>query len=206
MPELDDVLPLPQKNDAVTAFLKTRRSNLAKVMGGPGPSEAELNEFLTIAARVPDHRKLAPWRIEIFSGQARSNFGQHIGAAFMKNNPEASQDRAIFEGARFMRAPIVVGVISSPVACKRATPIWEQQLCSGIVCYNLMLAAQAAGYGAQWLTEWYAFDADVQKALGMSEGEQVAGFVYIGTAQEPSKERARPKLADKVSYWGVKDM
>ena len=203
MPELDDIMPLPQKNEAVTAFLKARRSNMAKVMGGAGPSEAELAELLSIAARVPDHRKLAPWRFVIFEGQARSDFGQHIGAAFMKANPEASQDRAIFEGARFMRAPLVVGVISSPVACKRATPVWEQQLSSGIVCYNLMLAAQAAGYGAQWLTEWYAYDADVQGALGMNAGDQVAGFVYIGQALAPSTERVRPDVTAKTSYWGI---
>ena len=133
MPKLDEIMPLPEKNEAVTAFLKTRRSNLAKLMGGPGPSEDQLSEFLEIAARVPDHRKLAPWRFMIFKGDARSNFGQHIGAAFMKQNPNAPQDRAIFEGARFMRAPVVVGVISSPVKCARGTPKWEQELSSGIV-------------------------------------------------------------------------
>jgi len=206
MPVIDEIMPLPQKNEAVTQFLKTRRSNLAKVMGEPGPSKAQLSDFLKIAARVPDHRKLTPWRFVVFKDEARSDFGQYIGAAFMKNNPNAPQDRAIFEGGRFMRAPVVIGVISSPVDCKRATPIWEQQLSSGIVCYNLMLAAQAAGFGAQWLTEWYAYDADVQAALGMGEGDQVAGFVYIGTPLEPSKERVRPDINGKVSYWGVKDM
>ena len=119
----------------------------------------------------------------------------------MKSNPEASQDRAIFEGGRFLRAPVVVGVISSPVDCKRATPIWEQQLSSGIVCYNLMIAAQAAGYGAQWLTEWYGYDSDIHAVLGMGAGDQVAGFVYIGTALERSKERVRPDMATKISYW-----
>lgn len=201
MPELDQAIPLPRKNEAVTEFLKTRRSNLAKLMGEPGPSEAELTELLKIAARVPDHRKLTPWRFVVFAGQARADFGQHIGAAFMKSNPEASQDRAIFEGGRFLRAPVVVGVISSPVNCKRATPIWEQQLSSGIVCYNLMIAAQAAGYGAQWLTEWYGYDPDIHAVLGMGAGDQVAGFVYIGTALERSKERVRPDMATKISYW-----
>ena len=83
MPELDDVLPLPSENEAVSEFLKNRRSNLAKLMGGEGPSAAQLDELLTIAARVPDHRKLAPWRFVIFKGQARANFGQHIASAFM---------------------------------------------------------------------------------------------------------------------------
>ncbi len=201
MPELDQVMPLPSKNEAVTEFLKMRRSNMAKMMGGAGPSEAELSELLSIAARVPDHRKLAPWRFEIFAGQARADFGKHLGAAFMKNNPDMPQDRAIFESARFMRAPLVVGVISSPVECKRATPIWEQQLSSGIVCYNLMIAAQAAGFGAQWLTEWYAYDKDIHAALGMSDGDQVAGFVYIGEPQAPSLERVRPNMAEKINFW-----
>jgi len=158
MPVIDEIMPLPQKNEAVMQFLKTRRSNLAKVMGGPGPTEDQLSEFLTIAARVPDHRKLTPWRFVVFKDVARADFGQHIGAAFKKNNPDLPDERVEFEEQRFMRAPLVVGVISSPVDCKRATPIWEQQLSSGIVCYNLMLAAQAAGFGAQWLTEWYAYD------------------------------------------------
>jgi len=206
MPKLDEILPLPQKNEAVTEFLETRRSNLAKVMGGPGPSDDQIAELLSIAARVPDHRKLAPWRFVVFQGEARADFGQHIGAAFRKTNPDMPEDRVLFEERRFMRAPLVVGVISSPVACKRATPIWEQQLSSGIVCYNLMIAAQASGFGAQWLTEWYAYDADVAAALDMGEGDQVAGFVYIGTPLESSKERVRPDMAEKVSYWRVKDM
>jgi len=206
MPALDEIMPLPQKNEAVTDFLKMRRSNMAKLMGGPGPSNAQLSEFLNIAARVPDHRKLAPWRFVIFKGEARADFGQHIGAAFKKANPDLPEERVTFEKERFMRAPLVVGVISSPVECKRATPIWEQQLSSGIVCYNLMIAAQAGGFGAQWLTEWYAYDKEVQEALGMDEGDQVAGFVYIGTPSAPSKERVRPNLDEKISYWGVKDM
>ena len=201
MPELDDVLPLPSENEAVSEFLKNRRSNLAKLMGGEGPSAAQLDELLTIAARVPDHRKLAPWRFVIFKGQARANFGQHIASAFMKGNPKSSADRAIFEGQRFLRAPLVVGVISSPKECARGTPEWEQVLSSGAVCYNLCIASQAAGFGAQWLTEWYAYDADVQKALGLSDREKIAGFIFIGTPSESSKERSRPDVNALVSHW-----
>lgn len=201
MPELDDVLPLPSENRTVSDFLKNRRSNLAKLMGGEGPNAEQLEEFLTIAARVPDHRKLAPWRFVIFQGQARADFGQHIASAFMKGNPKSPADRAIFEGQRFLRAPLVVGVISSPKECARGTPEWEQVLSSGAVCYNLCLAAQAGGFGAQWLTEWYAYDTDVQKALGLSTEEKVAGFIYIGTPEAPSTERARPDVKSLASTW-----
>ena len=201
MPALDEIFPLPSSNSEVTDFLKNRRSNLAKLMGGPGPSEAQLDEYLTIAARVPDHRKLAPWRFVIFKDKARADFGQHIASAFMKANPDMPADRAIFEGQRFLRAPVVVGVISSPKDCVRGTPEWEQRLSSGAVCYNLCLAAQAGGFGAQWLTEWYAYDADVQKALGLKGSEKISGFIYIGTAQAPSKERQRPDIKSLTSIW-----
>jgi len=193
--------PLPSPNKAVTEFLKNRRSNLAKAMGEPGPSSGQIQDLLAIAARVPDHRKLSPWRFLIFEGQARTDFGQHIGAAFMKANPEAPQDRIDFEVQRFMRAPVVIGVISAPKTCPRGTPEWEQVLSSAVVCYNLCLAAQAAGFGAQWLTEWYAYDPQVQAALGLSGGEKVAGFIYIGTPQMPSTERIRPDVAVLKQNW-----
>lgn len=203
MPESNEILPLPKVNEAVSEFLKTRRSNLAKAMGEPGPSDEQLAEWLTIASRVPDHRKLAPWRFVVFQGKARADFGQHIAAAFMKSNPDMPQDRAIFEGQRFLRAPVVVAVISSPKTCPRGTPEWEQLLSSGAACFNMCLAAQAAGFGAQWLTEWYAYDPDVQSALGLSAPEKVAGFIYMGTPAEPPKERARPDTRILTTYWGA---
>jgi len=201
MPALDETFPLPALKPAVTDFLKNRRSNLAKLMGAPGPSAAQLDDFLTIAARVPDHRKLAPWRFVIFKDQARADFGQHIAAAFMKANPDMPEDRAVFEEERFLRAPLVVGVISSPKECPRGTPEWEQVLSSGAVCYNFCLAAQAGGFGAQWLTEWYAYDEGVKKALGLSASEKVAGFIYIGTPETPSKERVRPDVNSITTHW-----
>ena len=201
LPELDDILPLPTMNEGVTDFLQNRRSNLAKLMSGPGPDAGQIETILTIAARVPDHRKLAPWRFVLFQDKARADFGQHIAAAFMKANPDMPQDRAIFEGQRFLRAPLVVAVISSPKECIRGTPEWEQTLSSGAVCHNMCLAAQSLGFAAQWLTEWYAYDKTVLKALGVSGKEQVAGFIYIGTAQQAPKERARPDVAALSQNW-----
>jgi len=201
MPDTDTIFPMPSLNPEVTRFLENRRSNLAKDMTDPGPDDALLTKLLTIAARVPDHRKLAPWRFVLFQGQARADFGQHIASAFMKANSDMPADRAIFEGQRFLRVPLVVGVISSPKACPRGTPEWEQVLSSGAVCYNLCLAAQAAGFGAQWLTEWYGYNEDVTRALGLKPAEKVAGFIYIGTPKEAPKERVRPDLEPLVSAW-----
>jgi len=170
-------------------------------MSDPGPSEAQIQDLLTIAARVPDHRKLSPWRFMIFQGDARIDFGKHIAAAFKTSNPDMPEDRTVFEAERFLRAPLIIGVISSPKICPRGTPEWEQVLSSGAVCYNLCLAAQAAGFGAQWLTEWYAYDEIVKSALGLSDKEKISGFIYIGTPSEPSKERLRPDISQLINYW-----
>ncbi|WP_416876712.1 nitroreductase [Litorimonas sp.] len=196
-----ETFPLPSKNSDVIAFLETRRSNLAKVMKDPGPTEEQLGKMLEIAARVPDHRKLEPWRFVSFTGEARARFGRHIASAFIRNNPDMPEDRAIFEGERFLRAPVVIAVISSPVDCPRGTPQWEQELSAGAVCFNLCLAAQAHGFGAQWLTEWYAYDKAVIKALGLSEDERLAGFVYIGTPDMAATPRNRPDMKAKVTKW-----
>ena len=195
--------PLPSPKPEITDFLRYRRSNLAKVMNGEGvgPSAAQLNELLTIAGRVPDHRKLSPWRFVTFQGTARADFGQHIATAFMAAYPDMPHDRAIFEGQRLTRAPLVVAVISSPVECPRGTPEWEQILSSGAVCFNLCLAAQSIGFGAQWLTEWYAYDRAVNKALGLTESERVAGYIYIGPVTQAPSERARPDIEALTHAW-----
>jgi len=201
MPDTPENFPLPTQRPEVTEFLKSRRSNLAKLMIEPGPDAAQISELLEIAARVPDHRKLAPWRFILFQGEARANFGPHLAAAFTKANPNLPVDRAIFESQRFTRAPLVVAVISSPKACPRGTPKWEQELSAGVSCFNLCLAAQSMGFAAQWLTEWYAYNADIGAALGLKDGERVAGYIYIGSAEAGPTERARPDMDSVVSHW-----
>lgn len=193
---------LPMMRPDLIEFLETRRSNLAKLMTDDGPSKAQIEALLTIAARVPDHRKLTPWRFVCFQGKARADFGQRIASVFMKDNPDMPLDRSVFESQRLLRAPLVVAVISSPVDCMRGTPLWEQQLSAGAVCFNLCLAAQAHGFGAQWLTEWYAYNSEINAALGLDAEESVAGYIYIGKVDTPSTERARPEISQKLSYWG----
>lgn len=199
--KIGDNLQLPTVQPEVTAFLETRRSNLAKMMIGAGPSEAELSRLLKIAARVPDHRKLAPWRFIVFKGDARRDIGVHIRKAFEAENPDMPEERKAFEAARFLRAPIVVAVVSAPVECPRGTPEWEQILSSGAVCYNLVMAAQSLGFAAQWLTEWYSYNEAVTTAMGLTGRERIAGLIYMGDTETLPTERARPDLAQKVQLW-----
>ncbi|GJL91829.1 nitroreductase family protein [Hyphococcus sp.] len=200
-PELGKELPSCHPSEATLAMLRTRRSTPADFMAGPGPDAAALDDILKIAARVPDHRRVVPFRFVVFEREARTQFGEILRQAFIAANPDADDVKAAFEEGRFLRAPTVIAVISSPDETHR-TPLWEQQLCVGAVCQNMLLAASAHGFAAQWLTEWYAFEDAVGRAAGLKPHERFAGFVYIGTATEEPKERGRPDMASIVSRYG----
>ncbi|MGF1621220.1 MAG: nitroreductase [Rhodomicrobiaceae bacterium] len=174
--------------------LTARRSVTAAALGEPGPDRETLMDMLTIAARVPDHKKLAPWRFIVIEGEARAAFGERLARIWAEREPEASPVKLETERTRFTRVPVVVAVISSPKP-HPACPEWEQVLSAGAACLNLLHAAGAYGFGAQWITEWYGFDERVAAAFGLADGERFAGFVYIGTPQEQPNERDRPDLA-----------
>jgi nitroreductase len=167
-------------------------------MSGPGPSPAELDTILTIGARVPDHGKLAPWRFIVLEGDARARAGEVIAAALARSKPEASA--ADLEAAKrsFMEAPLVIAVVSS-IKPHPKVPPWEQELSAGASCLNLVSAATALGYGANWLTGWYAYDRGVLDGLGLAEHEKIAGFIHIGTPTKPNEDRPRPVLAEIVT-------
>jgi nitroreductase len=187
------------ENDAVLRHLATRRSTSAADLASPGPSRASLQAMLTIAARVPDHKKLAPWRFIVIEGAARDRFGAVLARVCASREPEASAIRHETERARFLRAPTIVAVVSSPIS-HPAAPEWEQVLSAGAVCLNLLHAAAAYGFGAQWLTEWYGYDAQVAAAFGLAPHERIAGFVYIGTPRQRAAERERPDIGAITSF------
>ncbi len=184
-------LPAPQTID----LLLTRRSGSAKAMTDPGPSPDELKTILAAAARVPDHGKLFPWRFIVFEGDARERFGRTIVEALCETD-KITDERAAMEAGRFLRAPVIVAVVSR---VREAIPIpeWEQILSAGAVCQTMLIAAHALGYVANWITEWYAYHPGVKERLGLKPGERIAGFIYIGKSTVELEERARPEL-DKI--------
>ncbi|MCB1504655.1 MAG: nitroreductase [Hyphomicrobiaceae bacterium] len=182
-------------------LLMTRRSVKPDLMTEPGPSAEELETILTIAARVPDHKKLAPWRFIVFEGDDRLRFGDRIAQACKAEDTMAPSDvRLEAERKRFMRAPVVIAVISR-VAPKPGAPEWEQILSAGASAMNMCIAANAMGFATCWLTEWIAYSPMIRQALDLAENERVVGFVYIGTAGAKPEERPRPQLSEVVSRW-----
>ena len=192
---------VPKDGSAMLELLLRRRSVKPIAMSAPGPSAPELDQILTAAARVPDHKKLTPWRFIVFAGEARKQFGAVLAEACKAEDGMTPSDvRLDAERTRFLRAPVVVGVVSRIVEVKGA-PRWEQELSCGAACMNMCLAANALGYGTCWLTEWYSYSPMVAARLTLAANERLAGFVYIGTAIERQPDRDRPALASIVSHW-----
>jgi nitroreductase len=182
-------------------LLQTRRSLAPHKMHGPSPGEGDIETMLRIASRVPDHGKLTPWRFIVFEGGARLKAGETIASVFKAANPAATDDQVAFERNRLARAPLVVAVVSRAGPHVKI-PEWEQVLSAGAAAMNLVTAAHALGFAANWITEWYAYDRRVLDALGLGAAEKIAGFVHIGRPAKPPEDRPRPPLSEIVTKFG----
>lgn len=181
-------------------LLKTRKSISAPFLSAPPPSDAELTEILTIASRVPDHGKLTPWRFILFKGDAGRTAGEALAKLYAANNPEADETKLSEERKRLAQAPLVVAVVSKAAPHPKIPEI-EQLLSAGNAAMNVVLAAHALGYAAQWTTGWIAYDEEAGGILGLGPGERFVGFIHIGTPTAPPTDRPRPSIADVVSEW-----
>ena len=185
-------LPAPDALD----LLLSRRSGSAKAMTGPGPSKKQLAQILAAGGRVPDHGKLFPWRFIIFEGKGRERMGDILAEAMQVEGERAKQVEE--ERGRFMRAPLVIGVVSAAREHIKI-PVWEQELSAGAVCQNILIAAHALGFVGNWLTEWYGYHPLVKERMGLKPGERIAGFIYIGKSDVALEERPRPDMEKIVT-------
>ena len=180
--------------------LDTRRSVPSKQLGEPGPDHATLLRMLASAVRVPDHGKLVPFRFIRLQGEARHALGDLLAARTLHLQPDAADAVVEKDRARFSHAPVIVTVVAR-LTPGHKVPEQEQLLTAGSVCFALLQAAQALGFGAQWLTAWMAFDPAVHAHLGLAEGERIAGFIHIGTPKTAAPERDRPDPAALLQDW-----
>lgn len=181
-------------------LLTTRRSTPSRLLAAPGPDQATLEAMLAEAVRVPDHGKLAPWRFLLVRGAARQRLGDLLAARRLELEPVAADAVVEKDRRRFSHAPLVVVAVGRLDPDHRI-PVQEQLLSGGCVCFSLLLAAHARGFGAQWLTGWAAYDRAIAGRLGLGEHEHVLGFIHIGTAAEAVPERPRPDARDLTSDW-----
>jgi len=181
-------IPVPETFD----LLLSRRSGSAKAMKGPGPDADQLRRIMAAGTRVPDHGKLTPWRFILFEGEGRARMGTILAEA-IAGERDSSPERVEQERNRFMRAPVVIAVVSRARE-QIAIPVWEQQLSAGAVCMTMVIAAHAMGFVANWITEWCAYHPKVLERIGLKPTERIAGFIYIGHPAEPLEDRPRPSI------------
>lgn len=203
-PFLTDETALPLAREHALRALETRRSVGTGFLSEPGPSETQLERLLTIAARVPDHGRLTPWRFIVFSGDARKKAGERLSAIYRQENhfmdPERLEKFAGIMTRVFTYAPLVVLVVSRPDPLAKV-PVREQEASCGAACMNLLHAAHAMGFGATWLTGWAADSQGAGALYGLTDYERVAGIIHIGTIAEKPDDRPRPDLAQIVTHW-----
>lgn len=188
-------------NDRSTplSLLSTRRSGKPRDLVAPGPDDAQLEQILEIAARTPDHGKLAPWRFVIVPADKRARLAEVITAAYRAERPQAARLEIEALEQFATQAPTLVVVLSSPKVDSHI-PLWEQQLSAGAAGMNLLHAAHALGFAGGWLTGWAAYSDAVRDAFG-AEPERVAGFIFLGTPAKQLEERPRPDLQKIISNW-----
>jgi len=175
-------------------FLLARSSAPIQELREPAPSDAEIATLIAAASRVPDHGRLAPWRFIIYRGDARVEIGKKLAELAEQREGPLSESRRNQELTRFSRAPLVIGVVSVPKDNPKI-PQWEMLVSGGMAAFNLMLAANALGYGTNMITNWYSDLPEGRAILGLAPHERVVGFVHIGTFEGTAPERPRPAPA-----------
>ena len=184
---------------SMLALLETRRSGRPREMIAPGPSAAELERILAIAARTPDHGKLFPWRFVTVADNQRQALADLFARALPEHDPNANV--AHYAKAREFahQAPALVVVVSAPIA-EHKIPLWEQQLSAGAAAMNLLIATHAMGYVGGWITGWQSYSDTVRGAF-CAPGERIVGFFFLGSPGRELEERPRPPLATIVRQW-----
>ncbi|MFN3525781.1 MAG: nitroreductase family protein [Paracoccus sp. (in: a-proteobacteria)] len=188
---------MEHRNEAALAFLASRRSHPPKLLQEPAPDRAEVMRLLTLAARVPDHGKLEPWRFLVLTRAALDRLAPLLHSAVL----QAGQDQAAADkAASALASPVVVAVVYAPVESNKV-PAWEQMLSVGAVCLGLVNAALASGWGASWLTGYAALNQPFAEThLGLAPQERIAGLIHIGSRGAPVPDRPRPDIGAKTGW------
>jgi nitroreductase len=181
-------------------LLKGRRSTRVLDLAEPGPSDAQIDQILTIAARVPDHGKLVPWRFVVLVGEGRKRMADTLALRLRAAVPPVAEDQIEKERSRFANSPVIVALVSRAGPHPKI-PEWEQVLSAGNAAFALVMAAHALGFAANWKTGFIAYDADARRVLGLTDAERVVALVHVGTPTVPPTERPRPDLAAIVTRW-----
>jgi len=161
-------------------------------------AQGDIDRILAAAQRAPDHGRLRPWRFVVIEGEARQAFGQLLAISLRRREPEASEAKLEAERNKALRAPLIIAVAAEVQEHPRIPQI-EQILAVGAAVENMLLAAHALGFGANWKTGPAAYDPTFKEALGLASTAQLVGFVYLGKIATPG--RLQDLEAANVTLW-----
>ncbi len=182
-------------------FLRARHSTPAMQLGEPAPDPEQLQTLLETAIRVPDHGKLAPWRLILLRGPDKGTYGERLAQLHARIDPQTPPQKLEKDRRRFNAAPVVIAVIARIDEHHPKIPAQEQLLSAGCVAYNLLIGAQSLGFGAQWLTGWSCYDREAAKLLGLADNERTIAYIHLGTPREAAPQRERPAPHEVISEW-----
>ena len=185
----------------IVDFLKARESTPWRMLGDPGPTEAEIQEFLAAAVTAPDHGAIRPWRFIVVRGDALEALGEVFTRALLKRKPDADEATVEKDRDRMRRVPLLIVVAASIREDHPKVPPSEQLVATGLAAQAILLAAQARGYGGVILTGDHAYDPTVKAALGLKDKDQIVAFVYIGTPEGELRPKRRPDAAKFTREW-----
>ncbi len=189
------------QNDAAIQFLRSRRSVPAAQLQMPGPAPDELRDIIVTAIRVPDHGKLTPWRLIALTGDAGTRYGEALAELHTRVDPGVPEAKLAKDRERFAHSPVVLAVVARIDEHHPKIPAQEQLLSAGCLGFNLLLAAQAAGFAAQWLTGWSCYDREAAKLLGLADNERAIAYIHTGSRGAEPPERNRPDVDSVLSAW-----
>ena len=187
--------------EALLDLLAQRRSASAKSLGLPVPSEAELQRAFEAAMSAPDHGAIRPWRFLLIRGEARERLGDLLAEAARRADPDGPPERLEDTRRKPLRAPLIIAVAARLRRDHPKVPPVEQIVAAAAAAENLLLALQAMGYGGVLLSGVNAHHPTVKVGLGLDPDDEMIGFLYVGTPQEPLQPTRRPHPLSAVSEW-----
>ncbi|MDQ7074045.1 MAG: nitroreductase [Gammaproteobacteria bacterium] len=181
-------------------FLQQRHSTAAKQLGEPAPNKAELEQILAAAVAAPDHGGLQPWRFLIIEKEARQKLGDLMASCYQKRHPQATTEQVERQRIKPLRSPLIITVVAK-IQSNPSVNKMEQILSAGAACQQILLASQALGYGAIWLSGESIFDWNINEGLELGFDDQIVGFLYLGTETETIAAPQRPSVTDFIQHW-----
>jgi nitroreductase len=185
--------------DLIAIDLLLGRSSAAQLVE-PAPTAAEVETMLQASVTAPDHGRIRPWRFVVMRGQGRARLGTLMADALRASNAGVSESEMERERAKPLRAPLVISLAAQPNLAHKVPGI-EQVFAATAAGAQLMLAANALGYGAAWRTGGAAHNVLVRRGLGLTDDASIIGFFYIGTEAPGGLRLPRAAITSVVKYW-----